>query len=131
MAQGDILIVDDGPEVVVLLEELLQEEGYTTRSATDGPTALAALQAARPDLVLLDFHLPGMTGLQLLKAANALGLEMGPVVLITASSPPMLPQRLTGIVECVFKPFDIEALLACVALWLRAGAAGDSPPLDL
>jgi CheY-like chemotaxis protein len=81
MTHGDILIIDDAPAVLATLEELLQKEGYTTRSASDGPAALSALQAARPDLVLLDFHLIGMTGLQLLTAAQDR----------TMATPPLLP----------------------------------------
>ena len=121
MVHGDILIIDDVPAVLTTLEELLQKEGYTTRTVIDGPAALAALQAARPDLVLLDFHLIGMTGLQLLTAAQDRGLEMGPVVLMTAVTPVIFPRRLTGIVACVFKPFDTDLLLDCIARHICVG----------
>jgi CheY-like chemotaxis protein len=124
VTHGDILIIDDAPAVLTTLAELLQKEGYTTRSASDGLAALSALQAARPNLVLLDFHLIGMTGLQLLAAAQDRGLEMGPVVLMTAVTPLMLPRRLTGIVACVFKPFDTDLLLDCVARHIRADRSG-------
>ncbi len=61
----NVLIVDDNDDAAELLAESLQRLGYTTRTAHDGPAALAVLQTFRPDLALLDIGLPGMDGYEL------------------------------------------------------------------
>ena len=64
---GEILIIEDDPEVREHLRQFLNEEGYNTSTAIDGPAALELLAqgASRPDLVLADYNLPnGMSGVQ-------------------------------------------------------------------
>ena len=61
-ALGRILVVDDTPVNVKLLADLLGAKGYAVVTATSGAEALAAVQAAAPDLVLLDVMMPGMDG---------------------------------------------------------------------
>jgi len=58
----DILIVDDNPENLRLLEEILKGEGFTVRVATNGESALQAVNAEVPDLILLDIQMPRMDG---------------------------------------------------------------------
>jgi CheY-like chemotaxis protein len=62
--RGDILIVDDGPEDLRVLCELLRSEGYLTRPVSDPTMALAAAAAEPPDLILLDIMMPGMDGFE-------------------------------------------------------------------
>ncbi len=62
--RGDILIVDDGPEDLRVLCELLRSEGYLTRPVSDATMALAAAAAEPPDLILLDIMMPGMDGFE-------------------------------------------------------------------
>ena len=66
-----ILVVDDVPENVRLLEAVLAAHGYEVVSATDGQTALDLALSAKPDLVLLDVMMPGMSGYDVCRAIRA------------------------------------------------------------
>src|SRR5687767_11125342 len=81
---ADILIVDDEADIRELVSGILQDEGYTTRTARDSDDALAAMAARRPQLVLLDIWLQGsrLDGLQLLDSMKQEHPEL-PVVMIS------------------------------------------------
>ena len=66
-----ILIADDEPNIVVSLEYLLQREGYEVSVAVDGEAALAAIEAGRPDLVLLDVMMPIKSGFEVCASVRA------------------------------------------------------------
>ena len=66
-----ILIADDEPNIVISLEFLMKREGHTVTIARDGPAALEAIRRERPDLVLLDVMMPGMTGFDVCQAVRA------------------------------------------------------------
>ena len=68
---GRILVVDDNADAAQTLAQLLQEIGYETRTAGDGPAALASLQEFTPDLAILDIGLPGMDGYELARRLKA------------------------------------------------------------
>jgi CheY-like chemotaxis protein len=78
-----ILIVDDEPFNLDLLEQELTERGYRVERARDGEEALDKLQASQPDLVFLDYMMPGMNGLEVLKEIRGRKIDV-PVVMITA-----------------------------------------------
>ena len=83
---GEILIVEDDPEVREMLVLLFQEEGYSTVAAADGPEAfeLAARGTLRPDVVVADYNLPaGLNGLQVAAALRATLHEEIPVIILT------------------------------------------------
>ena len=65
-----LLIVDDAPSIRVSLSEFLASDGYTTRSAEDGSSALAEIRREVPDLLLSDLNMPGMSGFQLLRVVR-------------------------------------------------------------
>jgi DNA-binding response OmpR family regulator len=71
MSQKKILIADDEPNIVISLEFLMKREGYAVSVARDGVAALAAIRDERPDLVLLDVMMPGMSGLDVCQAVRA------------------------------------------------------------
>lgn len=62
--QGHILIVEDEEAIAAFVQTALEREGFTTQWVGNGPSALSAVQASQPDLVVLDLMLPGMDGLQ-------------------------------------------------------------------
>ena len=61
-----ILVIDDEPSIVNLVQAYLKPEGYEVFTASDGPAGLKAARAFKPDLIILDVMLPGMDGLELL-----------------------------------------------------------------
>jgi len=78
-----ILIVDDDKNHRLLLEEEFAEEGYNVLTATNGPDALATIERAMPDVVVLDLAMPGMDGLELLGRLLGINNRL-PVVIHTA-----------------------------------------------
>ncbi|QTN22429.1 response regulator [Rhizobacter sp. AJA081-3] len=66
-----VLIADDEPNIVISLEFLMKREGHAVSIARDGPAALEAIRSTRPDLVLLDVMMPGMSGFEVCQAVRA------------------------------------------------------------
>ena len=117
-----ILVVDDVALNVKLLADLLAAKGYRTCTAASGPEALAALEAERPDLVLLDVMMPGMSGYEVCQAIRANPAHsMLPVVLVTALDPAQ--ERAKGLDagadDFLNKPVSQAELLARVRSLLR------------
>jgi DNA-binding response OmpR family regulator/anti-sigma regulatory factor (Ser/Thr protein kinase) len=112
-----VLIVDDQPMNLELLEALLIPAGYTLISASGGEEALSRLSGAEPDLILLDVMMPGMSGLSVLKEIrNSERTSSIPVILLTALTDK--EDRIKGIDagadDYISKPFDKQELLSRV-----------------
>src|SRR5215210_388359 len=108
-----ILIVDDEPTIVELLEEHLQSEGYDTMHAYSGEEALQVLEKNTPDLVILDLMLPGMDGYEVCRLMQLNPrLNHIPVIMLTARS--AVHNRVLGYQrgadDYVVKPFDPDEL---------------------
>jgi putative two-component system response regulator len=111
-----ILVVDDQELNLKLLSEILELAGYTRVAVQTDPTQVAAMLAARPDLVLLDLHMPGVDGFQLLESISRSGDADGgaPVIVLTADVTETTKRRaLTlGARDFLTKPVDrVELLL--------------------
>ncbi|HAM36937.1 MAG TPA: hypothetical protein DEB40_06875 [Elusimicrobia bacterium] len=78
-----VLLVDDDESLLELLEHVVQKEGFRTDRAMDGPEALRKVDALMPDLILLDFMLPGKGGYEVLRELQSGGNGHIPVVVIT------------------------------------------------
>jgi signal transduction histidine kinase len=83
---GEILIVDDTPENLGVLGNLLREQGHTVRIAINGPLALRSAQARQPDLILLDIRMPEMDGFEVCRRLRAIkAMAAIPIVFLSAS----------------------------------------------
>jgi DNA-binding response OmpR family regulator len=119
-----VLVVEDDPATVDLLQEVLAPAGYRVEYAPDGRAGLARLQAGGVDLVLLDVHLPELSGLDLCRAVRAAaGADDGylPIIMVTAmvNAAARCAGFAAGADDYVLKPFDLQELLARIAVWLR------------
>ena len=83
MSGARVLLVEDNSDLAEGLRYNLEREGYTVKVAADGPTGLEAGQHWRPDLILLDLMLPGMSGFDVLKGLRSSGSRM-PVIIVSA-----------------------------------------------
>ena len=118
---GHVLVVDDTPENVKLLAELLMADGYRVSTAASGPAAIAAIAAQAPDLVLLDVMMPGMSGYDVCRhLRHDEATSLLPVVLVTALDG---EERIKGIEagadDFLTKPVNAAEMLARVRSLLR------------
>lgn len=117
-----ILVVDDQPENLLLLEEILTTGGYRVHAFPSGKLALDAAQSCRPDLVLLDIMMPGMDGFELYRQLQQLPeLQQTPVIFISALHDTATKSKglSLGGVDYITKPFLEEEVLARVATHVR------------
>src|SRR5471030_1924816 len=121
----EILIVDDEPDIRLLIEGLLRDEGYETRQAADSDAAIAAFRARRPSLVILDVWLQGsrLDGLGILKALHREEPQV-PVVMISGHG--TIEMAVTAIQQGAYdfieKPFQSDRLLLVVRRALESAA---------
>ena len=125
-----ILVVEDEPKVARAMADGLAAEGYAPEVAGDGRRALELATTQRFDLVVLDLMLPGLDGLEVLRAARQAGNEV-PVLVVTARD--TVSDRVTGLDagadDYLVKPFAFAELLARVRALLRRGRAEAGAPL--
>ena len=114
-----ILVIDDDIHIGDMLEEMLKIEGYQVSRAYSGTEALMVLTASRPDLVLLDLMLPGLSGEEVLPRIQGI-----PVIVMSAKvdTDSKVALLLGGAADYITKPFDTRELLARVTVALRKGA---------
>jgi CheY-like chemotaxis protein len=114
MSGKTILIVDDEFSIAETLAEIVTFNGYVAVTAANGRAALEAARAARPDLILLDYMMPVMDGLQTLTQLHAdPALHDVPVVMMTAA-PMGIPETGGRWSTLLIKPFDADALTAAI-----------------
>lgn len=110
MAAGPVLVVDDEPEMVAFLSELLEGEGYRVIGTTDGIEGLGLLLTAKPSMVVLDLHMPVVDGVHFARSIQMYGLSL-PVILITGYGEAPQWARLIGATAYLQKPFHVGDLL--------------------
>jgi DNA-binding response OmpR family regulator len=125
-----ILIVDDEPELIALLEMSLGGEGYTITSAASGAEALQRLRAESPDLILMDVMLPDVSGTRLTGQIKNNPQTAGiPIIILTAkdSATDVIVGLNMGADDYVTKPFSAPVLAARIDTILRRKASAHIP----
>src|SRR5438477_6117614 len=131
MNTGDILLVDDDPDLLRLISLRLMSAGYRVRTAEGGTTALTGLAIARTATLITDMRMPGIDGLQLFEAIHRQHPAL-PVIILTAHGtiPDAVNATQRGVFAFLTKPFDSQDLLHKVAAALKLSgddvAAGDT-----
>lgn len=118
-----ILVVDDEPSILELIEYNLESNDYQVSTATDGQIALDKVNASDFDLMLLDQMLPKLSGIDVLKKMRQTG-NLTPVIFLTAvdSEDNKIEGLISGADDYVTKPFSIKELLARIEVVLRRTA---------
>ena len=113
-----VLVVDDEPQAVELLDEFLTAKGYTVVGASGGEEALRKLKEEKPHLMLLDIRMPVMDGLEVLRRAREIDREVG-IVMVTAVNEESTGREALkmGAYDYITKPLDFDYLER--VLWVK------------
>src|SRR6266540_1089034 len=122
-----ILVVDDDPKILELVRMYLEREGLRVTTATDGIAALAAIRERSPRAVVLDLMLPGLDGLEVIRAARA--DSNVPILVLSARG--ATADRISGIAtgadDYLPKPFSPAELVVRIKALLRRAAPSEAP----
>ncbi|HEX8632301.1 MAG TPA: response regulator transcription factor [Catenuloplanes sp.] len=123
---GQILVVDDDPDIRQLLTDVLEMEGHEVQVAADGLAAVRALEGYRPDFVVLDVMMPGLDGYGVLRSIRSQDGIPLPVLMLTASAEPNSAARAwaDGVDYYLAKPFTADEVL-----YLIDGVLGSRVPI--
>ena len=128
MSGERILIVDDDERLVQVIDEYLRGEGYTTLTAADGAEAVRTWQEKRPDLLVLDWMMPRLSGLDVARQIRQQGST--PIIMLTARAEEA--DKLVGLElgadDYLTKPFSLRELTARIRAVLRRTRPETAPP---
>ncbi len=124
--RGSILVVEDDPDLLSLMEMILEGDGYRVRTAREGREALARVEQELPALVFLDMRMPGMNGWEFAREFRARHGAACPIVVVTAAEDARRRAEEIAAQGWLAKPFEIGDVLAAAARW-TAGAGADAP----
>jgi two-component system, OmpR family, KDP operon response regulator KdpE len=128
MTSAKILIVDDEPQIRRVLRTTLTSHGYTVAEARTGDEALEQIRSDRPDLILLDVNMPGISGLETCREIR--GSSDIPIIMLTVrgTEKDKVQALDAGADDYVVKPFGSEELMARIRAGLRRAAPTESMP---
>ena len=112
-----VLVIDDSPTILKVVQLVLTKAGFNVRTALDGEQGVEVAREKRPDLILLDFVMPKMNGYQVCRAlTDDDTLKDVPVVLMSAKGDQVGERfvKVMGIVDYITKPFSPDAITAVV-----------------
>lgn len=119
-----IILVDDEPEILALVRDYLSREGFKVLTAANGNEGTKLIEREKPDLVLLDWMLPGMSGLEMCKHLRETSTI--PIIMLTAKSEEI--DRVLGLEfgadDYIVKPFSLRELAARIKTVLRRSSGG-------
>lgn len=107
-------MVDDDRDLLPLIALVLEGEGYTVQTATDGREALEIIERGMPDLILLDMKMPVMNGWEFARQFRAKYDYQTPIVVLTASQDARKRAEEIDAVGWIGKPFDLDNLISVV-----------------
>lgn len=113
-----ILVVEDDPDLLSLVEMILSESGRPVRTASEGRAALARVAEEMPGLILLDMRMPGMNGWEFAREFHARHGAGCPIVVVTAAENARRRAEEIGADAWLAKPFDLDEVLALVTRFL-------------
>lgn len=121
---GEILVVDDEPNIVLSLEFLMKKEGYGVRTASNGEEAMQAIRESKPDLVLLDVMMPRMDGYEVCQAVRS-DPQLNDMLILMLTAKGREVEREKGLAlgadDYVTKPFATRDLVEKVRLLIETG----------
>jgi CheY-like chemotaxis protein len=115
-----VLVVEDDPDLLALLEMILQDAGHSVRTAPEGAAALARVAEEMPGAILLDMRMPGMNGWDFAREFRARYGRACPIVVVTAAENARARAEEIGAEGWLSKPFEIEDVLETVARHLAS-----------
>ena len=129
--KGNILVVDDEPQITRVLKTTLSSHGYGTRTASDGEEALQVMKEWSPDLLITDLRMPNLDGLGLCRHVRA--RSQVPIIVLSVKGDERAKVEAldAGADDYVTKPFNMNELMARVRAALRRAAAREEPESDL
>lgn len=119
-----IFVADDDPVLLRGLDVALSGRGYEVRTAPDGPALLSMMETQRPDLLLLDIMMPGMSGLEVLRRIRSDNRWAGLPVMMVTAVPESVADLGPDTPDVVAKPFRLQDLLERIERRLGAGQEG-------
>lgn len=128
--EASVLVVEDETDFQALLRTILVEARYDVEIAPDGPTAIEIVQTNPPDLILLDWVLPGMEGFEVCR--NVRRWSSVPILLVTSKTTQedLIAALDVGADDYIIKPFKTPELLARIRALLRRGKSWSAPEPD-
>jgi two-component system KDP operon response regulator KdpE len=129
--KGNILVVDDEPQITRVLKTTLSSQGYGVRTASDGDEAIQMMRDWAPDLVITDLRMPNLGGLELCRQIRA--KSRIPIIVLSVKGEERIKVEAldAGADDYVTKPFGVRELLARVRAALRRAAAPAEPDSPL
>jgi CheY-like chemotaxis protein len=112
-APHSILVVDDDPDVRGFIVEALEEQGYVVREAADGREGIAEVEREAPDLIVLDFIMPGLSGADVARHARTRRPDQ-PILFVSGYSETEAVKRAAPDAPLLAKPFRADALQKAV-----------------
>jgi CheY-like chemotaxis protein len=109
-----VLVVDDDPEIRRIMRWLLEDEGWTVETASDGCDALDRATRARPALIVLDIGLPLLSGEEVAERLRDVYVDPPPIIVVSADGRAGEKAARIGAASCLLKPFDVDTLARLV-----------------